>query len=104
MLLLAAPLYAGDSLVTGRVADENNTAIAEARVTVTSGAFTFRATSDPTGAFHLRLSEGTYLLTAECAGYFPMRERTVEFASGPQELNLVLNHVREVFQSVKVEG
>jgi carboxypeptidase family protein len=104
LVLMAIPAYAAESLLTGRVADENNTAIAEARVALTAGAVTVRATTDPTGAFHLRLPEGRYSVAAEGAGYFPLRERTIEFAAGPQELNLVLNHLREVFQSVKVEG
>ncbi len=104
IVLLAIPLCAADSLVTGRVADENNTAIPEARIALTAGAVTFRATTDPTGAFHLRLPPGSYKAGAEREGYFPLRERIVELAPGPQELNLVLNHVREVFQSVKVES
>jgi hypothetical protein len=104
LVLFALPLCAAESLVTGRVADENNTAVAEARVALTSGAVTFRATTNPTGDFHLQLPEGHYTAIAEHDGYFPLRGRTVDLSAGPQELNIVLNHVREVFQSVKVEG
>ena len=104
IVFLAIPFCAAESLVTGRVADENNTAIAETRVVLTAGAVGFRATTDPTGAFHLRLPEGRYSVAVEHAGYFPLREHTVDLASGPQELNLVLNRVREVFQSIKVES
>jgi hypothetical protein len=104
LVLIAVPLFAAESTVTGRVADENNTAVAEVRVALTIGAVSFRSTTDPTGAFHLRLPEGVYTVNAEHDGYFPLRERTVELLAGPQELNLTLNHLREVFESVKVEG
>jgi hypothetical protein len=104
LVLLAIPLWAAESLITGRVADENNNAIAEARVTLSAGPAAFRGTTGPTGIFHIRLPEGRYAVAVERTGYFPLRERSLEFAAGPQELNLVLNHLREVFQSVKVES
>jgi hypothetical protein len=86
------------------VADENNTAIAAARVTFSAGTVAISTTTDPTGAFDIRLPAGDYSVAADSDGFFPLRERAVQLAEGPQELNLVLNHVREVFHSVKVEG
>ena len=82
----------------------NNTAIADVQLMLQSGTTAFRAGTDHTGSFRLRVPAGEYALTAERDGYFPLRPRTVQLVEGPQELNLVLNHLREVFQSVKVEG
>ena len=104
VILFGLPLYAGECQIAGRVVDENNTGIADVRVALQSGTSAFRITTDPTGSFRLYLPAGDYAATAERDGYFPLARRAVNLAEGPQELNLVLNHVREVFQSVKVEG
>ena len=104
VLLLGLPLYAGESQIAGRVVDENNTGIPEVRVSLQSGAQTFRVSTDPTGSFRLRLPSGSYAAMAERAGFFPLKPRPVEFTEGAQELHFTLNHVREVFQSVQVEG
>ena len=104
IFFLTLPLFAGESHIGGRVVDENNTAIADVQLMLQSGTTAFRAGTDHTGSFRLRVPAGEYALTAERDGYFPLRPRTVQLVEGPQELNLVLNHLREVFQSVKVEG
>ena len=104
VLFVAVRLYAGESHIAGRVVDENNTGIGDVRVALQAGTQAFHASSDPTGSFRLLVPAGSYLATAERAGYFPLTPRAINLAEGPQEVNLVLNHVREVFQSVKVSA
>jgi outer membrane receptor protein involved in Fe transport len=95
-------LHAAASGIAGRVVDENNNGVADAQVTLRTGAAPFRASTDPIGAFQLEVPPGDYTVSAEHEGYFPLSPRTVHLAEGPQELHLVLNHLREVFQSVNV--
>jgi len=103
-LFVGISLPASDRFVTGRVVDENSAAVAEARVTLSAGSVTFQTSSDPTGSFQLRLLPGEYSVTVEREGFFTLRQNAVRLGNQPQELHLVLNHLREVFQAVKVEG
>src|SRR5579862_5042390 len=81
---------AAEVVLNGRVADENNAPVADARITVRQASATAalaEAQSDPTGAFTLSLpSPGDYV---------------VDVAT---ELTLTINSVREVFQSVDVSA
>ncbi len=89
--------------VTGRVVDENNAAVGQARVTFHLPAGDAVALSDPTGAFSISLPRpGKYTARAEHDGFFPLNDFSVEIDASSRELHLTMNHVREVVESVKV--
>jgi hypothetical protein len=104
LLVSGTPFLLAESFISGRVVDENNAAIPEAAITLRSPDAVWRAFTDPTGAFEFHAPPGDYEVTAERDAYFPLAPRPVHLLDGPQELQLVLNHQRELFQSVKVEG
>jgi len=61
------------------------------------------ATADPTGAFSARLPvSGAYRVDAKREGYFPLKGLSIETGEGSTEVRLVLNHLRELFESVDV--
>ena len=101
---VAFPLRAAGITVTGRVIDENEAAVDGALVTVSSAAVSPAHTvSDPTGRFILRIpSAGDYQFNAECAGFFPLKGFSVQVREGGPEVHLVLNHAKEILQSVDV--
>ena len=85
--------------------DENNAAVPGAQVFLTRAGSEFRLESvaDPTGRFVFRAdSPGEYLLTAERPGFFRLQDRPVRLAEGANEVTLVLNPTREVFEKVDV--
>jgi len=93
--------------LSGRVVDENNAAVAGAQVRVIAQAAglpqRLQAVSDQAGRFTMRLpAPGEYLLSAECENYFRLKDRPVHLAEGANEVTLVLNPVREVFERVDV--
>jgi hypothetical protein len=94
--------------LSGRVVDENNAAVPGAQVWIipsTLGAQSQRlqAIADPGGKFTFLLqAPGDYLLSAERENYFRLRDRPVRLLEGPNEITLVLNPVREVFERLDV--
>jgi outer membrane receptor protein involved in Fe transport len=94
--------------LTGRVTDENNAPVARALLSLrseTTGDEPVRleTVSDANGTFRLQLpAPGEYVVSAEREGYFRLEDRPVRFEGGSNELSLVLNHLREVFESVEV--
>ena len=100
-----SPLIAAEISIAGRTVDENDAAVEGAQITVSSaaGGAPFLTTSDPTGLFTVRVSsEGTYLFSAERAGFFPLKQIPVDVREGAPEVHLVLNHAKEILQSVDV--
>ncbi|HEX8985987.1 MAG TPA: TonB-dependent receptor [Bryobacteraceae bacterium] len=99
---------AADVRLTGRIVDENGTALPATRVTLTSATpkanFNPQQTfADPTGTFTFQLATpGDYLLGAEREGFFRVQGRPVKLAEGVNEVSLVLNPAREVFEKVDV--
>lgn len=98
-----------DVRLSGRVVDENNAAVPGATVVLKpanpSGlsATRLQAIADPTGAFVFHLERGgDYLISAEREGYFRLQDRPARVDGSAQEITLVLNHVREVFERVTV--
>jgi len=58
--------------------------------------------TDPDGAFELTLSgPGDFLVSVDREGYYALKDRVVH-VEATQELTLVINSVREVFQSENV--
>jgi hypothetical protein len=96
-----------DVRLLGRVVDENNTAVAGARVTLrpdsSLAGSSRQAVTDARGNFVLSLERpGQYWISAECEGFFRLAERPLELEEGEQEVVLVLNHQQEIFERVTV--
>src|SRR5262245_60527724 len=77
VLIVLETVAFGQVSVTGRVIDENNAAVAGARIllgpaiSTDSQALSLQTLSDPTGSFTLTLQkQGNYLVSVELTGYF----------------------------------
>ena len=112
VVLMSFPLRAADVTLSGRVTDENDAPVRAARVTVRPAAVPATAPSasssgaetDATGAFSLTFrAPGDFLVSVEREGYYALKDRAVH-VEGFQELTLVINSVREVFQSENVNA
>lgn len=109
--LLAGLVVIGSGLtaqviLTGRVTNENNAPLAQARISVKKpdGA-TVTGSADPSGAFSIPLSEeGDYRLSVDRDGYFRLPERPFHLADGPNEVHLILSPLREVFEALDVSA
>lgn len=108
ILLPLASVCRAELAVMGRVVDENNAAVAGARIVFRpaspiSGNPEYEAQADPTGVFSVTVpGRGDYLASADHEGYFQLKDLPVQIADPPLEIHLVLNHVREFFQAVSV--
>ena len=95
-------------VLSGRVIDEDGSPVRDARVAVHAarpGAVVFETQSGPSGSFTLSLPEpGDYLYTVDHEGFYALRDRPIQVATPAQELTVIVNTVREVFQSVNVLG
>jgi hypothetical protein len=103
--ICAASLHA-EIVVAGRVIDENEAGIAGAEVTARNEAGQVsHATTDPTGGFTLRLAaEGQYLFASSQTGYMPVKNLAIEVHAGMGPVDLLLNHAKEILQSVDVSA
>jgi len=92
--------------LAGRAVDENDAGIAGVAISVHSAAGEeWLATSDATGAFKVNLpGEGRYMFAAALTGYLPVKSLAVDVRAGMGEVSLVLNHAKEVLQSVDVKA
>ena len=96
---LIVPLYA-DVTLRGRVVDENEAPVRGARVTANSQ----ETQTDPTGAFTLTFpAPGDFPVSVSREGYYALKDRAVH-VDASQEITLVINTVREVFQSENVNA
>ncbi len=106
VLGLAASAAAADVRLTGRVLDENNAAVPGAQVTLRAavgGDFHVQAAADQTGKFVLdALGPGDYVISVEREGYFRLADLPLALNEGANEITLVLNPAREVFEKVDV--
>ena len=103
------PLCAAEISLTGRVVDEDGAPVGGTRISLRPAgepdttAQTIQTVANPIGAFSVRLpAAGSYLVSAEREGYFPLKNLSLQVAEGANEAHLVLNHVRELFESVNV--
>ena len=108
-LAVVLPAAAAETRLAGRVTNENNVPVPDARVVVRSDAGVARlrleAVADPGGAFRFRLpAAGTYLLDVVKEGYFAVQGRPVYLTEGDNEVALTLAPRREVFESVEVSA
>lgn len=96
--LACLPLCAASVTLNGHVLDENEAPVRDARVTAGSQT----AQTDPDGAFRLTLpGPGDYMVSVERQGYYELKNQPVHIEAA-QEITLVINSVREVFQSENV--
>jgi hypothetical protein len=108
-VLMAVALRAVPVTLSGRVVDENDAAVGGARITVRAAAtavsgMVWQAQTDPTGAFAIILPlPGDYTIDVEREGYYELKNDGVHMEA-PQEITLVVNTVREIFQSVDVNA
>jgi hypothetical protein len=103
-VMLVAPLGAQVS-ITGKVIDENGAAVSGARVEFRHPALSQppSTTSDVQGRFHLELSEpGGYSIRAEKEGFFVLERGQAHLVEGPNEVNVTLNHLQELTESIDV--
>jgi hypothetical protein len=110
-LAFALPARASDTTLTGRVIDENDVAVASARITLRSAApwaqdsTEIRVFSDPIGAFAFRdLAPGAYRIDVEQSGFFALKDRAVDLHEGGNEIVLTLNHIRNTSSTVNVSS
>lgn len=102
--LAAAGIAAAQTSLTGRVVDQNDAPVANARISARRGSEApIETHSGPSGTFVLALSApDTYLVNVDRAGYFALKDRSVQVSAGSTEVTLVVNQQKEVFQSVTV--
>ncbi|HJT88047.1 MAG TPA: TonB-dependent receptor [Bryobacteraceae bacterium] len=105
-IAIAHLVHASDPELSGSVRNENEVPVAGATITVrpappaTGGPW--QAQSDATGAFSITLPvPGDYLVDVQRQGYYELKDRPIHVET-TQETMLVINTVREVFQSVNV--
>jgi hypothetical protein len=112
LLLCSAPLFpqpVADALinVAGRVVDENNTPAANVRIALRSKlplAIGLNVTSDIAGAFSVRVAPGEYSLTAECEGFFAIRDRPVYIDGTTETLEISLSRLQQTSELINVSG
>ncbi len=96
--LAAIPLCAAGVVLNGHVVDENDVPVPDARVTAGSE----EAQTDPDGAFRFSLpAAGEYRISVAREGYYALKDRALS-VEPDQEVTLVINTVREIFQSENV--
>jgi hypothetical protein len=100
------PLHAAEVAVAGRAIDENEAGIAGVDVAIRSRTGEqWHTVTDPTGGFKLTVpSEGPYFFAATLSGYLPVTNLPVDVHADMGEVYLVLNHAKEVLQSVDVNA
>jgi hypothetical protein len=100
-----ARAQASDSNLNGRVTDENDAPVAAARIAVRPAnpmsVGRWQAQTNPAGVFKLNVPAGNYLIGVQREGYYELKDRPFRIDTA-LELTLVIDSVREVFQSVDV--
>lgn len=93
-----------ETVITGRVTNDNNAPVPGARVVLRAeGGLAVEAVSDQAGAFTCRVGDAAdYRLTAERTGYF--RLDNVRVSPGFSGLHVVLTPLREVYESIDVSA
>jgi hypothetical protein len=97
--LAAVVAPAAEVRIAGKVVDDNQVAVAGARVWIEDNS----VLSDPTGAFVLTLERpGEHRINAQREGFFLLRNHPLRLDPGENLVTLVLNHQREVHDSIQV--
>jgi hypothetical protein len=105
LLLLGALALPADVNVSGRVLDENGSAVAGAYLEFRTAARAqpLPITSDSQGRFQLKLpAPGEYSIHAERLGFFVLEQIPVIVREGTNEITVTLNHLRDFVESIDV--
>ena len=98
---ITLPLWAADTVLHGRVVDENGAPVRDAQV---KAGTLWEGQTDPTGQFTLTLPKPSdVLISIEREGYYKLTNQNTHL-EGVQEITFVINTVREVFQSENVNA
>jgi Carboxypeptidase regulatory-like domain len=106
-LLLFGGNASGEVLVTGRVIDDRGSPVRDVQLSATSESEPrpVTASTDPTGSFRLQFEQpGPYVLNASKQGYFEIKDYRLALTESTTEIVLTMNPLREVFQSLNVNG
>lgn len=105
LFLAAAGILEAQVLLSGRVVNETNAPVAGARLTVAAGEMRLYTVTNPTGEYQLSIpNAGSFLVSVEREGHFALKDRPVTLMDGENELNLTLNRLREIIESVDVKA
>jgi hypothetical protein len=100
ILLVLAPTGVAEIAVRGKVVDETSAPVGGARIRLLAN--TQDILTDATGAFYGQLpATGKYKIAAWRDGFFTLEEYPVEISSEHEPV-IVLNHKREIVESVRV--
>ena len=101
----AGDLWAAEVVLRGRVVDEKDAPVAGALIVArAASAESWEAHSGVSGDFILTLPDaGDYQVSVRREGYYELKDRPIH-VEGPQDTTLVVNSVREVFQTIEVGG
>jgi len=102
--LAAAGTAEAQVVLSGRVVDQNEAPVANARVLAKRGPeVAGESFTSPSGGFEMRLpAPGDYRLDVDRAGYFALKDRPVAVSGSGAEMTLLINQQQEVFQSITV--
>jgi hypothetical protein len=102
ILILAAPAFAAEPALTGRVFDPQGKAVAGARLRLQSGDATVASTtSDAQGQYRIAAAiPGAYCLAIQAAGFQPARENVTL----PAELDITLSGIAGQHDSVVISA
>src|SRR5512146_1239838 len=98
-ILVPLRLPAADLTVPGRAVDENNTPLANVRITLRpeppfeASEVPVTAVSDAAGVFSFHIRPGAYLLIAEREGFFAIRDRPVRITETAETLEIVVTRL-----------
>ncbi len=104
IFLFATAAFAQVTL-TGHVTNENQVPLPEATVTIVpaSGEGKWQVFTDAAGVFHVELPRpGDYVFSAQLTGYYKLENRRITIMQTPGEVQLVLNRITEIAESVNV--
>ena len=91
--------------LSGRVTTDTNTAIPDAKITLSRPPYHVVAFTDPTGAFSFDApAAGAYSLEADHDGYFVHRDIGVELGAAPREIHIVLATVYQLKEVLDVKA
>ena len=101
----AGDLWAAGVVLRGRVVDEKDAPVAGALIVARAASVeSWEAHSGVSGDFILTLPDaGDYQVSVRREGYYELKDRPIH-VEGAQETTLVVNSVREVFQTIDVGG
>jgi hypothetical protein len=105
-ILFQSSLLTAEIRIVGRVTNDNNSPIGAALVTIKSPAGSaITVTTKADGGFQCSLpGPGEYVFQAEREGHFRLQDHVLRLSAAENEVQLILNPIREVYESVEVKA